>query len=479
MTNRAIEDDVSIPLCVDLDGTLIASDLLWESFCAMVRTRPADMALVPLWLVRGRAALKQEIANRGEIDPADLPYRDDVLALIASERLLGRKIVLATAADGRLARAVAAHLGAFDEVIASDGERNLKGSAKRQALEARFGSNQFDYVGDSKADLAVWKAARRSYVVPTSAKVVREAGRDRRIFPVGSPDGGLARGLFKAIRPHQWAKNALLLVPLITSHKLLDVSLLLRALVALATFSVSASAVYIINDLLDLQADRRHRTKRFRPFASGRVPIPVGGMAAGVLLVMGVCGSLLLPLKFTGLLLLYLGITTAYSISLKRKPMMDVICLAGLYSLRIFAGGAAVSVPISPWLLAFSMFFFLSLAFAKRYTELETAQSADGDLANRGYKAPDLDLIRAMGPASGLLSVLVLCLYINSPDVRQLYDRPELLWLLSPLLLYWIARLWLFACRGSLADDPVLFALHDRVSYLTGAVMGLILLIAT
>ena len=262
MTNLAIEDDVSIPLCVDLDGTLIASDLLWESFCAMVRTRPVDMALVPLWLLRGRAALKQEIANRGEIDPADLPYRDDVLALIAAERVVGRKIVLATAADGRLARAVAAHLGVFDEVIASDGETNLKGSAKRQALEARFGFHHFDYVGDSKADLEVWKSARRAYVVPTSAKVVRDAGRDRRIFPVGGPDGGLARGLFKAIRPHQWAKNILLLVPLITSHKLLDVSLLFRALVALATFSVSASAVYIINDLLDLQADRRHRTKR-------------------------------------------------------------------------------------------------------------------------------------------------------------------------------------------------------------------------
>ena len=267
-------------------------------------------------------------------------------------------------------------------------------------------------------------------------------------------------------------------MPLVTSHKLFEWPLLVYALTAFVTFSVSASAVYILNDLVDLQADRRHRSKRFRPFASGRVSIPAGGATAAALLVLGVGGSLLLPPVFTGLLLFYLVLTTAYSFSLKRKPMVDVICLATLYSLRIFAGGAAVSVTISPWLLAFSMFFFLSLAFAKRYTELELAQEADGNLANRGYLAPDLDLIRTMGPASGLLSVLVFCLYINSPDVRALYHRPELLWLACPFLLYWISRLWLFACRGFLEDDPVLFALRDRNSYLTGFCMALVLLIS-
>ena len=477
-TPLTFEEDLAVPLCVDLDGTLIASDLLWESFCVMLRTSPGSLILVPLWLLKGRAALKWEIASRGEIDPAALPYREDVLALIASERESGRKIVLATAADGTLARAVAAHLGVFDDIIASDGIRNLKGSAKRDALEERYGSKKFDYVGDSAADLAVWKSARRAFVVPTHANVVRKAARDREMLHVGKPRGGLSRGLFKALRPHQWAKNILLLVPLVTSHKLFEWPLLVYALTAFVTFSVSASAVYILNDLVDLQADRRHRSKRFRPFASGRVSIPAGGATAAALLVLGVGGSLLLPPVFTGLLLFYLVLTTAYSFSLKRKPMVDVICLATLYSLRIFAGGAAVSVTISPWLLAFSMFFFLSLAFAKRYTELELAQEADGNLANRGYLAPDLDLIRTMGPASGLLSVLVFCLYINSPDVRALYHRPELLWLACPFLLYWISRLWLFACRGFLEDDPVLFALRDRNSYLTGFCMALVLLIS-
>ena len=477
-TNPAIENDLSVPLCVDLDGTLIASDLLWESFCAMLRSQPASLAMIPFWLMRGRAALKHEIASRGNVDPTVLPYRAEVLSLIASERDLGRKVVLATAADGQLAHAVAEHLGIFDEVIASDGENNLKGSAKRLALEARFGAMGFDYVGDSAADLSVWKSARRAYVVMTHPRVISEAERERPIHRVGAPAGGFALGLFKALRPHQWAKNSLLLVPLITSHRLLEPWLLLQILIALATFNLTASAVYIVNDLLDLQADRRHRTKRNRPFASGKVPIPVGGAAAVALLVLGVAGSLLLPATFTGLLLLYLAVTTAYSWILKRKPMADVVCLAGLYSLRIFAGGAAVGVSISPWLIAFSMFFFLSLAFAKRYTEIEALPTADAHVANRGYRAPDLELIRAMGPACGLLSVLVFCLYINSPDIRLLYRRPELLWLSCPFLLYWIGRLWLFAGRGALNDDPVIFAIHDGESYLTGAAMGLILLLS-
>jgi 4-hydroxybenzoate polyprenyltransferase/phosphoserine phosphatase len=470
------EDDLEVPLCVDLDGTLIASDLLWESFCAMLRARPMDLALVPFWLIRGRAALKQEIANRGEIDPAALPYRDAVLALIDVERGTGRKIVLATAADGSLARAVAAHLGVFDKVIASDGARNLKGSAKREALVELFGADRFDYVGDSTADLAVWKSARRAFVVPTHSKVVREAARDRPIVHVGKPRGGLVRDLLNAMRPQQWAKNLLILVPLIASHRLLEVPLLISALIAFVSFSLVASGVYIINDLLDLQVDRRHRSKRFRPFASGSVSIPVGGATASALLVLGVVGSLALPLPFTGWLVVYMMLATAYSFLLKRAPMIDVICLATLYSLRILAGGATVGLAISSWLLAFSMFFFLSLAFIKRYTELDQTPTIANGVVDRSYRAVDLDLIRAMGPACGLLSVLVLCLSINDPDVQLLYHRPELLWLACPILLYWIARLWLHACRGTLEGDPLLFALRDRVSYLSGFCLGLVVL---
>lgn len=471
--------DSLVPLCVDLDGTLIATDLLWESLIGMIRKRPMDAARLPFWLLEGRATLKRRIAERVALDVQTLPYRAEVIDFLKDEKTLGRRLVLATAADRRLAERVAAHLGLFDEVIATDDGRNLKGREKLAALQERFGASGFDYLGDSPADLPIWEGAREALLVRTSRDMERRAAAVRppsRVFEGGR---GGPKALFKALRPHQWAKNVLVFVALIAGHQIFQLDLLLRSGLAFLAFCFAASAVYILNDLLDLEADRRHPRKRKRPFASGAASIPAG--IAMVVALLGATTALaaLLPLQFVGLLVLYLLLTTAYSTYLKRKVMIDVICLAGLYTLRILAGGAATSIVISPWLAAFSMFLFLSLAFAKRYTELSASAGPLDMIPGRGYLTSDIELIRSLGPTSGYLCVLVLCLYLNSPDVRVHYQRPEILWLACPLLLYWISRVWVLANRRLLDDDPVVFALRDRVSRIVGVLAALILAAST
>ncbi len=281
------------------------------------------------------------------------------------------------------------------------------------------------------------------------------------------------------LRPHQWAKNLLLIVPLITAHRWADQNALMSVLLALAIFCLTASAVYVVNDLLDLSADRRHRTKRLRSLAAGKVAIPTAALTILGLLALALAGTFFLPPAFAGCLILYVIVTTAYSFYFKKKMLVDVICLAALYTLRIIAGGAAASLTISPWLLAFSMFFFLSLAFVKRYSELASnaKRPAQSPIEGRGYRAVDLELIQSFGPALGAISVLVMCLYINSPDVLKLYRHPEFLWLICPVLLYWITRVWLLANRHQLHDDPIVFALRDRISYISGIFVILLLLL--
>ncbi|WP_165252399.1 UbiA family prenyltransferase [Paludisphaera soli] len=462
------------PLCVDLDGTLIATDLLWESYFALARSRPTALLLSPAWLLKGRSRLKSEIADRVVLDIGTLPYREAVVDFLKAEKARGRRIVLATASDRRFAQAVADHLGLFDEVIASDAGENLKGLTKLAALEARFGRGGFAYLGDSTADLPIWEGAGETLLVDSQPGVVRRASAFRepsRVFE-GTRVG--PRALIKALRPHQWAKNILLFVALMASHRFFDLASWLSCLTAFAAFSAAASAVYILNDLLDLESDRKHSRKRRRPFASGAAPIPIGVVMIGALLAASAVAAAFLPARFGALLVLYLVLTTLYSVYLKRRLMVDVICLAGLYTLRILAGGEAASVIISPWLMAFSMFLFLSLAFAKRYAELTGASESGGKIAGRGYWPSDVDLIRSFGPISGYLCVLVFCLYLNSPDVRLYYRRPDLLWLMCPILLYWISRVWFLACREQLADDPVVFALRDRNSHACGLLFAAI-----
>lgn len=450
---------MTVPLCVDLDGTLVKSNLLIETLVGALKHQPLLVFALPLWLARGRAALKQELAQRGYVDVALLPYDEQVLADLRRERLAGRQVFLATAADESIARRIAAHLGLFDGVVGSDGRENLKGEAKARALAERFGEKGFDYIGNDRHDIPVWERSREAI----------------KVAPRGH---GLAE-LARALRVHQWAKNLLVFVPLLTSHRLLSGESIAESMLAFAAFSLVASGVYLVNDLLDLEDDRRHPSKRKRPLASGELAIGTAFVLVPVLLAVAAVIAIALPWRFGALLGAYVVGNLAYSLALKRVALLDVFLLAGLYTLRILAGAAAIQVPVSHWLLAFSLFAFLSLAFAKRFVEVaNVAARNESGVEGRGYLAHDGPLLGMLGAASGYLSVLVFALYITSHEVVALYKSPALLWFVVPLLLYWISRVWLLAYRGRLHEDPVLFALHDVPSWITFEVILVVMLLA-
>jgi 4-hydroxybenzoate polyprenyltransferase len=432
------------------------------------------------WLLGGRARLKEELAARATIDVTSLPYRESVLAFLRDERARGRRIILTTASWTSLAEAVAKHLGVFDEVLATSREGNLKGEAKAACIVERSGEGSFDYIGDSGADLAVWKRSRHAYVVESSNRLSSRIPVNvpvKRVFPSGEPGGG-TRAAFRALRPHQWAKNLLVFVPLFASHRLWESEAWLLALAAFASFCLLASSAYVLNDLLDLGADRAHPRKRLRPLASGQLPIPAGAALSAGCLAGGAAVATILPLSFQVTLAGYVLLTLGYSLGLKGVAILDLVSLSMLYTTRIVAGGFALGTGVSFWLLAFAMFFFFSLALLKRYAEL-IALERDSKVPGRGYAGHDAEVILAIGSASAMVSALVLALYINGETAKALYSRPEFLWLLCPLLLYWISRVWLLAARGEMHDDPVIFALRDRPSYLVGAIGALVVYLAT
>jgi 4-hydroxybenzoate polyprenyltransferase len=470
-------------LCVDLDGSLLATDLFWETLLILLRTRPLLLLCLPFWRLRGKAFVKSEVARRVVLNPSVLPYNEAVLALLVTARRQGRPIVLATAADQRLASEVARHLGLFTAVLASDGRVNLKGRAKLAAIRRQLGGAPFDYIGNAWADLCIWRHAVRAILVRPSRLLSLCARRLAAVDEIVRAPLSMLGTLGRTLRVHQWTKNALLFLPLLLAHQAADLDRLVGALLALVAFCLAASAAYIVNDLFDLEADRRHPDKRGRPFADGLLPVPLGLLMASLAMVGSFALSLAaLPPLFTGLLSLYLVATMAYSLLFKRFAILDVLLLASLYTLRVVAGATATDVPVSPWFLAFSMFFFLSLAFAKRYTELVLAareRPGPSFLAARGYLIGDLDLVRSVGTTSGYLSVAILALYISSPDVHILYSRPSFLWLIGPLLLYWITRVWLIAQRGQLPGDPVVFALSDRTSYVLAGLTACVMVAAS
>lgn len=472
--NRPSPEDV--PLCVDLDGTLLRTDTLFESVLVLLKTHPLAAFRLPFWLLRGKAALKREIADRVRLDPVALPYHEELLGFLRDERAKGRRLLLVSAAHESIVRGVAEHVGIFEDVIATDTAENLKGRRKRDALTTRFGARGYDYAGDHRADLSVWETARAAIVVGNDAALARRAGPHvDRVFT--SPVRRFST-IVRALRVQQWVKNALVFVPLLMAPEARELPLFLNAFLAFLAFSLSASAVYVVNDLLDLAADRRHPTKRRRPFAAGDLPIAFGLLLVPACLVAGFAITYWLPSVFVVVLSLYLVVTTAYSFRLKHVPLVDVIVLAMLYTGRVIAGAAATHVWPSPWILGFSLFFFLSLAFVKRYAELYAMRGEPADVRVRGYFPGDLELVAINGAVSGYISVLVAALYINSDRVVGLYLHPELLWLICPLLLYWISRMWMLAFRGQLHDDPVLFAIKDRESWIVGALIAVVLVLA-
>jgi len=469
------------PLCVDLDGTLVRTDMLFETLVAALRRNPLLALRLPLWLAAGRARLKRELASRAVFAPAALPYDEQVLETLRRERCAGRRLVLATASDVLVAEAIAAHLGLFDEVVASDGRSNLKAAAKAERLVERYGERGFDYMGHDAADVPVWARARTAYVLSGEAAIARRAAATgARVCPVETRRGG-TWPLLRALRVHQWAKNLLVFIPMLTAHRLADAQSAASAMLAFAAFSFAASATYMMNDLADLEHDRVHPYKRRRALAAGDLPVWVAVVLAPQLLALAFVVAIPLPAPFVAELACYCIAALAYSLWLKRLALVDVFTLAGLYTVRILAGAAAIAVPVSSWLLLFSLFLFLSLALAKRHAELARASLHAGapPVAGRGYGGADRALVGLLGVSAGQVSILVFALYLSSPAVAALYRHPGLLWIACPLLLYWIARVWLFAYRERLTEDPLVFALRDRVSIACAIGAVLVVLAAT
>jgi 4-hydroxybenzoate polyprenyltransferase len=448
------------PLVVDLDGTLIHSDLLWESLVLFLRRHFLRLWLLPLWLLEGKAGFKHRIAREIELDPAALPYDHALLALIRKEREHGRSVVLATGAQRQLAEQVAAHTQAFDLVLATDGV-NLTSHNKAARLAELYGAQGYDYIGNSRADLPVWLGSRNALCVAGKQYTLADG---RRTTEAGSRRGGAARALFKALRPRQWLKNLLVFVPMLAGHAL-RADALLASLLAFVCFSACASSAYLLNDALDAQDDRLHPTKRKRPIATGALPLPLALAASPVL----AGAALLLCAVLKPLLLLPLGVyfvtTLAYSFHLKRLLMVDIVTLAILYSLRVLGGSAATAIEPSFWLLAFSFFIFLSLALLKRHSELfNLHREGKEKTRGRGYTTADKTPIGIMGINAAFVSVLIFMLYFNSQNVLQLYRHPAWLLGILPLLVFWLGRLWTLGFRGQVNEDPVLYVSRDKVS---------------
>lgn len=468
------------PLCVDLDGTLVKSDTLMDSLLLLVRTRPQAALMLPLWLLRGKAALKAEVTSRVSLDVRHLPYNRSLVEFLEAERGEGRKVYLATGADRQLAERIADHLNLFDGVLASDGKTNLTGGNKLEGLRQTFGEQGYDYIGNATPDMPLLQHAGAAMIAnPLFPLRMRLRARGVVVERLFQDRAAPPRAFVKALRLHQWAKNVLIFAPMLLAHVLRMRTFSLAA-IGFLSFSIAASATYILNDLLDMQADRRHPRKRLRPFAAGDLSVGIGiGISAVLLGGALAMTAVFLPTAFLLWLLLYLATTVSYSLYLKRVVLVDVMLLSGLYTLRLLAGAAATKVDISPWLAAFSLFLFLSLAMVKRFSELENTRARGQTLANgRGYLLADIEQLRSFGTASGYAAVVVFSFYIGMHDTTALYRHPIRLWLITPLMILWLSRVWLLASRGELDEDPVIFAVTDRMSLLIGAAAMVIAVLA-
>ena len=466
-------------LFVDLDNTLTRSDLFLEPLLRLLRQDPVVIFLIPVWLVRGRRFFKQQLVERINIDVADLAYDQAVIDHISSQRSTGSRIVLATASHHRYARQIADHLGLFDDVIGSTPDRNTKGKHKLAVMRQLAGPNHFDYLGDSHADIPIWQFIGRARVVSPQPGVLQRLAR-RSIPAEMIHEAAPLKSYLNALRPWQWLKNLLVFVPLILAKQLFDPAALAACVLAFISFSLCASAGYLVNDLLDLDADRQHPRKKCRSVASGELPLWNVLVLALLLVLTSLALAVFVSIDLALLLLGYFVMAIAYSLELKQHAIIDVLLLAGFYTARLLAGAVAAQVPISFWLLAFSIFLFLSLAILKRCTEMRMVDNDQHTLIpGRGYSSQDEPLLFSMGITSGYLSVVVIALYIHSEEVTRLYTSPQVLWIVCPLVLYWISRMWLKTARNMMDDDPIIFAMRDKVSLVTGLLLVLVMMLAT
>jgi 4-hydroxybenzoate polyprenyltransferase/phosphoserine phosphatase len=468
------------PLIVDLDGTLVLTDMLHESALRLMRDRPWQVAMIPFWLLKGKASLKEKLASGTEFEVNTLPYNLDLIDWLKTQKSLGRQVILCTASDKSIANKIATHVGLFDEVIASDGNENLAGKKKAETLVKRFGEKGFDYAGNADVDLFVWEQTRNAIVVNGKAGLAEKASRVcavEKVLPGPTVTLSVLRRMF---RVHQWLKNLLLFVPLFAAHEVGNFQSWGLLIMAFVSFSLCASSVYIANDLLDLESDRLHVRKRVRPFAAGVMPIWAGVLIAPILLIVSLLIGSFVGTAFLAWLIFYFLLTCVYSWSLKRIVLVDCLALATLYTLRVLAGAATVGHQLSFWLLAFSVFLFLSLAFVKRYAELNLqVASGKSKVHGRGYHTDDAVVIQTMGIVAGYASVLVLALYVNSESVTRLYAAPYAIWGAIPVVLFWVSWMWIKAHRGEMNDDPLVFAVKDKVSLIAGMCFAIVLVIGT
>lgn len=469
------------PLYVDLDGTLIKSDVSIESLLLLLKQNLLYLALVPIWLSKGLANLKAEIAARVQLPVEHLPLNPEFWRFLQEEKQRGRRLILISASNAKLVSAVGDYLSLFDAVIGSDARLNLKADNKLARIRQLNPDQPFAYAGNARADQPIWAAADEVITVNCDPALGNGLASHGQIQHFDVPDSKLVL-LWKAMRPHQWLKNGLVFLPLLLAHQINNLGLLALASLGFVSFSLCASSVYLLNDLMDLDSDRRHPSKRRRPFASGRLPLTMGLLATPALLVMAFALALLLPPAFILILLFYWLVTTLYSFYLKRLFLVDVVVLALLYTLRIYAGAAAVSVAASYWLVAFSLCLFLGLAMVKRVTELvnrgQADSSAQGRLNGRAYREQHRELLTTAGMVASGLAVVVFVLYSNDPDTRELYASPRLLWLVAPLLIVLLTRVWRFAGSGRLHDDPLIFAITDHFSQALVVLGGVIVWLA-
>lgn len=472
------QEGTSLPLCIDLDGTLVATDTLVESCIELVKRHCRYFFLLPLWLCRGRRYFKSQVAQRVQLDPSALPYNDDLLQYLRMQRDAGRMLYLATGAHQTIAQCIADHTGLFSKVFSSTDAVHLAPRTKAEVLCAHFGRGQFAYAGNSLADRVVWDAAGETIVVRPPLHGARHlASRypGATFFPRSR---SVCASVLRSLRPHQWIKNSLIAVPLLTAQLYSNPVQVLHVVIAIASFSLCASAVYVTNDVLDAASDRRSSLKRGRPFADGSLSPLVGLLLVPSLLLASLALSHVLPSSFRLLLAGYFCVSALYSLLLKRQPILDVLTLAGLYTLRIFAGALAISVAVSSWLLLFSLFFFLSLALVKRVAELQACrQSGEAALSSRSYTHDDAQMLAMIGVASGYLSLLVFALYIEEVG-PVLYQHPWMLWGVFGVIFYAINSLWLFAHRGALQGDPLLALVRQPLFYVCGAATLAVLVLA-
>jgi len=452
-------------IAVDLDGTLTQTDTLYESVFSLLREKPHYLFAMPFWLMQGKANFKAKVAERVELDVTTLPYNEYLIKWLKEQRASGKKLVLCTATNERIANAVATHLQLFDNVVSSDAFHNIKGANKRKVLEKLFGLKGYDYVGNSTDDLTVWAGAQQAIVVNANQALVNKAEQTTILSKVFSPKPVKLSQFSKILRVHQWVKNVLLFVPMLAAHQIYDTQAIFTLIIAFFSFSLCASATYIINDLLDLNSDRKHPSKRYRPFAAASVPIAMGAVLVPIFVIASLALGIMVGPAFITWLVIYFILTCAYSFYLKRLALIDCLTLAILYTIRIIAGAAAIELTLSMWILAFSLFIFQSLAFLKRYSELLTQKAVGTDKAHgRDYLFKDSSLIQSIGISTGIAATVVLALYLNSDKVLNSYAHPQLTWLAVPLTLFWISFAWLEAHRGKMHDDPVLFAIKNKVS---------------